>query len=280
VDEEVIITATRQLLTEHDSISAECLEYTHLAKQHHVTTDADTVEIVNNGSTIPEIVQLVEISVPTQGCVEEVTTLVAYGPITEMEAVLLEADNLLQQHLVLETESALVYGPLTLVETLQEKVAKLSQQDVGHATQIPEVILEDAEVPSRNFTICQDVIEVKDHRRVHKHMQEAYVYSVVTVIKNRLGVPKNNAANLLAVRRMANQIMVKHGVRPTEIRRSIELVIAGVFIPDNYDILGAKIRASNIVADRVEEYEHASPKTYWQRLWKSFSRGANREEKG
>jgi len=291
VDEDGIVVATRQLLVEHDDLSVECLEYTHLAKQHHVTTGADVVEIVDNNSTVSGE----QSPLPVHDSTEEDTNLVFYGPVTYAEMIKEKAEV---PFLIIGTvvcPNTGFIGPLNEVDTLLQEgdvllkeVEVLVEQLIAPVLENVVVVAPDVAVvksavvagPSRNFTICQDVVEVKNHRRVHKHMQEAYVYSVVAEIKNRLGVPKNNAANLLAVRRMANQIMVKHGVRPTHIRRAIELIVAGVFIPDDYDIQGARIRASNIVKDRVDDFENASPKTFWQSLWKSFSRGPVREEKG
>jgi len=232
-DEENVVSATRQLLVEHDELSVECLEFTHLPKQHHMTTGVDEVIVIDNTVTIEGVVD------PVPAVAEETT----------------------------DVRDVVVYVPVE-IPAGNPPVVGDAQENLGCN-----------DTASRNYTICQDVVEVKNHRRVHKHMQEAYVYSVVAEIKNRLGVPKHNAANLLAVRRMANQIMVKHGVRPTHIRRSIELVIAGVFIPDDHDILGAKVRASNIVRARVVDYENAAPRSFWQRMWLSFSRGEIREEK-
>jgi hypothetical protein len=133
---------------------------------------------------------------------------------------------------------------------------------------------------SRNYTCCQDILEVRSHRRIHLRKYNQYVCAVKAEIKNRLGVPKRNAANQLAVRRMAQQIMMKHGLRPSHMRPAIEMVIAAVFIPDEHDLLSAKILASNVVADMQHSMDNASPKSYWRNLWATFSRGEIREEEG
>jgi len=118
------------------------------------------------------------------------------------------------------------------------------------------------------YRLAQDVVEVKAHRRLRK--PDKYVRTVVAEIKNRLGCPPANAANLLAVRRMAVNIMEKHGVRPSHVRRAVELVVAGVFVPDEDDLVGAKILQSNSVAALREELDNAGPKPAWASVFHPF----------
>lgn len=124
--------------------------------------------------------------------------------------------------------------------------------------------------PSSVYRLAQDVVEVKRHRRVRKHNR--YARAVAAEIKNRLGCPAPNAANLLAVRRMANNIMEKHGVRPSHIRQTIELVVAGVFVPDEEDLRGAKVLQSVSVAALREELADAGPRSAWYDLFHPFAR--------
>jgi len=116
------------------------------------------------------------------------------------------------------------------------------------------------------FVVKQDVIEVEKHRRLNRRRRGEYIGSVVSDIKNRLGCPTDNAANRLAVRRMANNIMNKHGVRPTHIRSTIEVVISGVFIPDNEDILAAAIDNSLIAATQKRRLRSAGPQSWTDRI--------------
>nr|WRQ65009.1 hypothetical protein [Tolivirales sp.] len=118
------------------------------------------------------------------------------------------------------------------------------------------------------YRLAQDVVEVKGHRRVRR--PEKYVRAVVVEIKNRLGCPAPNAANLLAARRMAMNIMERHGVRPSHIRRAVELVVAGVFVPDEEDLVGAKILQSVSVAALRDELSDAGPKSAWRHVFHPF----------
>nr|QNM36908.1 hypothetical protein [Forsythia suspensa tombusvirus] len=119
-------------------------------------------------------------------------------------------------------------------------------------------------VPTSNFRLAQDVIEVKTHRRI-RHANP-YARTIIMEIKNRLGCPAPNAANLLAVRRMAINSMERHGVRPTHVRRTVELVVAGVFLPDEHDLRGAKILQSVSMGALREEVADAGPKSVWYNL--------------
>jgi len=114
------------------------------------------------------------------------------------------------------------------------------------------------------YRLAQDVVEVKRHRRVTK--KAPYVRAVVSEVKNRLGLCTPNAANLLAVRRMAWNIMDKHGVRPTHMRELIELVVVGVFVPDKEDLRAARILQSLSIEALREEARDAAPKSAWYGL--------------
>lgn len=122
-----------------------------------------------------------------------------------------------------------------------------------------------AGVPTSNFRLAQDVIEVKTHRRI-RHANP-YARTIVMEIKNRLGCPAPNAANMLAVRRMAINSMERHGVRPSHVRRTVELVVAGVFLPDEHDLRGAKILQSVSMGALREEVADAGPKSVWYNLF-------------
>jgi len=122
------------------------------------------------------------------------------------------------------------------------------------------------------------VIEVKNHRRVPRRHGGDYASAVISEIKNRLGVPKETEANKLAVRRMAHNIMTRHGVRPTHIRMFIEVVVAGVFVPDIQDQRAAEILASRRLSELRAKMREAGPHSVWERMWGRFtgSRGLTR----
>jgi hypothetical protein len=69
---------------------------------------------------------------------------------------------------------------------------------------------------------------------------------------------------------MAINIMEKHGVRPSHIRRTVELVVAGVFVPDEEDIQASRIMQSNTVAALRGKLADARPRSIWSRLVHPF----------
>jgi len=144
---------------------------------------------------------------------------------------------------------------------------------------------EDAVIPvgeaSSVYRVCQDVVEVKRHRRLpHQHKGD-YAASVVSEIKNRLGCPAPNAANLLAVRRMAINSCNQHGLRPSHVRDVVERIVAGVFIPDEEDLRGAKMLQSVAAGELRDELADAGPRSAWYDLFHPFKRrGAARARVG
>lgn len=181
---------------------------------------------------------------------------------------------------VYDVEVATAAQPNTMVEVVPEKgdgdspspvPALEGAEVVGYAEMIPE------NGPTSVYRICQDVVEVSRHRRLPHHHRGHYASAVVSEIKNRLGCPAPNAANLLAVRRMAINIITKHGLRPSHVREVIEIVVAGVFVPDSSDLRGAKMLASVGISELRSELSDAGPASAWYDLFHPFkNRGAQR----
>jgi len=69
---------------------------------------------------------------------------------------------------------------------------------------------------------------------------------------------------------MAVNIMDRHGVRPSHVRNTVELVVAGVFLPDEQDLRGAKLLQSVSMAALREEVADAGPKSVWYNLAHPF----------
>jgi len=57
-----------------------------------------------------------------------------------------------------------------------------------------------------------------------------YTRTVVHECKNRFGRPERTAANVLAVRRYALDIMTRHGLRPTHVQQQLPMVVELVFV--------------------------------------------------
>jgi hypothetical protein len=71
--------------------------------------------------------------------------------------------------------------------------------------------------------------------------------TVIATVKNTMGTPTHNAANLLVARRLARQIMVAHGMRPTHIAQILPLVVEAVFVESTHEhaarAWGERVRA-------------------------------------
>ncbi len=121
--------------------------------------------------------------------------------------------------------------------------------------------------PTSVYRVCQDVVEVKAHRRIATQDRGQYAATVVSEIKNRLGCPQPNEANRLAARRMAGNIMTRHGVRPAHQRYVIERIVAGVFVPDEADLDAARMLSSRTMRELREELGDAGPPNAWSELF-------------
>jgi hypothetical protein len=130
--------------------------------------------------------------------------------------------------------------------------------------------------PTSVYRVCQDVIEVKKHRRLPHSKTGDYIAVCVSDIKNRLGCPAPTAANMMAVRRMAKNMMDNHGLRPTHVRDVIETVIAGVFVPDSQDLLQARVLQSVTLSELKYETENARPENAWRELFGKYRRWSTR----
>lgn len=97
-----------------------------------------------------------------------------------------------------------------------------------------------------------DPVDEKNHRRVKKRMP--YVQGVVAEVKVRFGTPSQTAANDRAVRRFASEIMRKHGIRFSEVRRLLPIIVNAVFVPDKWELKAARMLASPGVGLLRAEY--------------------------
>lgn len=227
----------------HDILAEQCLAFTHDPVEHHVTCNKDTMSIADNHFVVDDELE----------CAEVEADIVA-----QSSALSVMMDTW-------EPEMGCATDSLSVGTGLQQTGEVVRPRTEGKA--------------SSNYRVCQDVIEVVNHRRLRigtHHGKAVYVAQVVSGIKNRMGCPKVNEANLLAVRRMAYNTMLKHGLRDSHIRDCIEMVIAGVFVPDAPDLLRAKMLASVGMASLRDEVANAGPLNAWGSLWRPFRRASER----
>lgn len=242
LDDDEVLADLRVVRMNPDSLAEQYIEYTHDPQERHATYRPTTLVITDNGDQVDEVWEVAQAdeSVGVTAPAEDNTVAPAMPVGTEkVSPTFLEVDDVI--------EGGAPYGSLAM------------------------------DKPSSVYRVCQDVIEVPRHRRLPHPHRGGYVAAVVSEIKNRLGCPPVNAANLLAVRRMANNIMGKHGIRPSHVRASIEQIIAGVFVPDEADQRAAKMLASVGMEDLRDDLRNAGPKSAWYELFHPFkNRGATR----
>jgi hypothetical protein len=107
--------------------------------------------------------------------------------------------------------------------------------------------------------LCFEPIEIKQHRRVHR--KTSYAKCVLDEVRCKFGVPARTEANRLAIRRFAGNIMVKHGVRPSQIAKLLPYVIESAFVPSSEDIMAADWGRCGAAVDRLRAYHNgATPK--------------------
>jgi hypothetical protein len=66
--------------------------------------------------------------------------------------------------------------------------------------------------------------------------RQLYMNSVVAQVKNIMGTPVHNAANLKVARRIARDLMETHGVRPTHASKILPLIIEAVFVESAHEM--------------------------------------------
>lgn len=74
-------------------------------------------------------------------------------------------------------------------------------------------------------------VEVEKARIVSTQNKPKYIRCVLDQVKVKFGTPTMSEANIKAVTRYAERIMVSHGVRPTHIAQCISYVVHLTFIP-------------------------------------------------
>ena len=267
LDEDYVIENVNEIVRINDTMAIEHVEFNHSPNNRHYSLFPDDVLILNNERRVTSSPE--PVTTPLDGHQEcdnlEIT------PVVNTISVLADGEEI-------ETQ---VMGDLFWEAPDANNEALIETKEVPGGASVfsnapsVESVLGDTK-PSLVYTICQDVVEVKNHRRVSKHSKRSYESCVVSEIKNKMGLPKPTEANRLVVRRMAHNIMTKHGVRPTHIRLSIERVIAGVFVPDAEDLVAAEMLASNRMADLRQQVENAGPKTKWMQLYEKFRFGSRR----
>jgi len=243
VDEEDVIAYIIEVRENPDCMAVECVGYTHDPIVSHLTGRPDRIAVVDNMLLSAREVRDV-------------------GEITQVNECVVESPSS-------KTGVALHSQCNDVVQVTTGLVADIATATAEEVLDAEEVVNSGLSKPSSVYRVCQDVVEVKHHRRLPHSSKGKYVAASVSEIKNRLGCPKPTEANKLAVRRMAFNNATQHGIRPTHLRVVIEQIVAGVFVPDDHDLMAARALASNTQSVLEDELRNAQPKGAWTRLFNS-----------
>jgi len=137
------------------------------------------------------------------------------------------------------------FGALQKVDNMQ-----LAPVTVG-ALQKVDVVA----APETGFAKRVTVVEVSQHRRVHKHQRGRFVASITSEIKAKMGIPVKSKANDLTIRYLANGRCKELGVRPKHSQAIVELVLVMVYTPDKCDVAAAEL--SNSRARKAAWNDHS-----------------------
>lgn len=284
IDDHEVVAEIRTTRSNPDYLAEELIMYTHSPRQRHETSGSTDVYLLDNNFDNPRTTPTgvnpltMEVDLVTHPALAQPVSVPAAAPTAEVLATVFACSALYEKwgkipvaQGVTEGKPALPVAPKK-PKTKNAKKGDNSKSGNGEGAGPDPVPVEETgepvgKGPSSVFRVCQDVIEVKQHRRIRTKHRGKYVAVVVSEIKNRLGCPMPTEANLLAVRRMAKNIMDKHGLRPTHVRVAIESVIAGVFVPDEYDERSAKVLGSNTIRALRDNLYDSAPKSVYRKAW-------------
>jgi hypothetical protein len=69
-----------------------------------------------------------------------------------------------------------------------------------------------------------------------KKPRHLYIKGVVAEVKLVMGTPVRSEANRQVARRLARNLMVEHGLRPTHIASILPMVVAAVFVKARHEL--------------------------------------------
>jgi len=101
-----------------------------------------------------------------------------------------------------------------------------------HLPSITETTESDADIPVFTFDI--EPINVKRHLVVPRRNARAYQRAVLDEVRERFGVMPKTEANVLAVRKLAGDIMRRHNLIPSQTQSFLPMIVAVAFVPDKY----------------------------------------------
>jgi len=97
-------------------------------------------------------------------------------------------------------------------------------------------------------------VEVSTHRRVKRGHGMKYLNCVLTECKNKFGTPAQSEANSKAIMRYANNIMSKHGLRPSHVRKFLPMIVSMTFVPSKEELEALAMLNSVAASSKKIEY--------------------------
>lgn len=182
----------------------------------------------------------------------------------------IDTDSIVSPDLLVDHEvvhDAIIYAPDTSCHQLgldgtinHEKPDHLSDSDWSSIVVMKQRLQKlsaPVEHPSSHSNVVEldvEKVKVKQHRRVHKHHEMEYARAVLDEVRCKFGVPKRTEANMMAIRRFANGIMCKHGVRPSHCVNLLPYIVHAAFIPTEDDIRASEWLGCNAAKERLRLY--------------------------
>lgn len=102
------------------------------------------------------------------------------------------------------------------------------------------------------------VLEVKNHRRIHKKHNNEFAMCILAAVKLKFGMPERSRANELAIRRFVAQQMQQRGVREVDAARVTPYIVAAAFIPSDAEIGAAAWLNTRVAKDRLKAWTFGS----------------------
>jgi len=126
------------------------------------------------------------------------------------------------------------------------------------------------EVPETGFAKRVTLVEVSQHRRVHKHQRGRFVASITSEIKAKMGIPAKSKANDLTIRYLANGRCKELGVRPKHSQAIVELVLVMVYTPDDCDVAASELTNSCARKAAWDKYSWANKSLLYRAFMPKF----------
>lgn len=127
------------------------------------------------------------------------------------------------------------------------------------------------------FRLENEPVVIRASNVVLPEQRKKYQLAVLEEVRTRFGPhPKEDEANVLAIRKYANDIMERHGVRPTHRSAMLPMIVACAFIPTDTHIEAVQVGNSfKSRRQRWRAHVASSGRSPWpgEELWWTVTKG-------